>query len=190
MTFHARGILLRIIQQWLLQVIDQEPSDAQAVFRKGRGTGNRIANINWIIEKTREYPKDLYICFIGYSKAMDCVEYDKLWVVVCGLDVQARLIKLIRPLHIDQEATVRTLYSNTDWLRIGNGVRQDCILSPILFNLYAKVTMRKLDLYPFNIRVRIGRRTIKRSEIRRRYDFDGRKGKELAKSDFGNQQRK
>lgn len=157
---HASKILLKIIQQRLQQVIDQELPDVQAGFRKGRGTRDHIANIRWIIEKTREYQKDLYMCFIDYSKAFDCVEHDKLWVALRDLGVPVHLIKLIRSLYIDQEAMVRTLYGDTDWFRIGKGVRQGCILSPFLFNLYAEVIMRKLNLDSSNIGVKIGGRTI------------------------------
>ena len=111
---HASKILLKIIQQWLQRIIDQERLDVQAGFREGRGTRDHIANIRWIIEKTLEYQKDLYMCFIDYSKAFDCVEHDKLWVALRDLGVPAHLIKLIRSLYIDQEATVRTLYDDTD----------------------------------------------------------------------------
>ena len=100
------------------------------------------------------------MCLIDYSKAFDCVEHNKLWMALRDLGVQADLIKLIRSLYIDQEATARALYGDTDWFRIGKGMRQGCILSLALLNLYAEVIMRKLDLHPTNIGVKIGGRTI------------------------------
>ena len=128
-------------------------------FQKGRNTRDHITNIRWIIEKAREYQKYLYICFIDYTKAFDCIEHDKLWVALRDLGVPAHLIKRIRSLYLDQEGTVRTLYGDTNWLRIGKGVTQGCILFPVLFNLYAEVSIKKLDLHSSNSGVKIGGRT-------------------------------
>ncbi len=95
-----------------------------------------------------------------YSKAFDCVEHDKLWAALEELGIPLHLIMLIRSLYIDQEATVYTTYGNTEWFKIGKGVRQGCIFSPLLFNLYKETITRKLDLDESIIRVKIGGRNI------------------------------
>jgi hypothetical protein len=112
------------------------------------------------MQKSREYQKDVYMCFIDYKKAFDCVEHDKLWTTLGELGVSAHLVKLIRSLYEDQEATIRTAHGDTDWFRIGKGVRQGCILSPFLFNLYAEKIMRKVELEETEIGVKIGGRNI------------------------------
>ncbi|RWS06003.1 endonuclease-reverse transcriptase-like protein [Dinothrombium tinctorium] len=157
---HASKVLLKIIQQRLSPIIERELPDVQAGFRRGRGTRNHIANLRWIMEKSREYQKDIYMCFIDYKKAFDCVEHGKLWAALQKLGVPDHLTHLIRSLYKDQEATVRTAYGDTDWLEIGKGVRQGCILSPFLFNLYAEIIMRKIDLEDSEIGVKIGGRNI------------------------------
>ena len=109
--------------------------DAQARFRKGRGTRYQIANIHWITEKSREFQKIIYFCFIDYAKAFDCVDQNKLWKILKEMGVPDCLTCLLRNLHTGQEAAVRTGHGTTDWFQIGKGVRQGCILSPCLFNL-------------------------------------------------------
>ena len=107
-----------------------ELSDVQAGFRKGRGTRDQIANIRWIIEKIREYQKNIYFCFIDYAKAFDCVDHNKLWIILQEMGTPDHLTWLLRNLYVCQEATVRTGYGITDWFQIGKGVFQGCILSP------------------------------------------------------------
>lgn len=157
---HASKVLLKIIQMRLGNVIDRELPDVQAGFRKGRGTRDHIANLRWIIEKANEYQKKLYMCFVDYTKAFDCVEHDKLWKALRVVGVSPHLIRLIRSLYSEQEASVRTRYGDTEWFKIAKGTRQGCILSPFLFNLYAEVIMRKINLDEQNIGVKIGGRTI------------------------------
>ena len=118
--------------------MNQKLPDVQAGFRKGRGTRDQIANIRWIIKKAREFQKNIYFCFIDYAKAFDCVEHNKLWKILKEMGIPEHLICLLRNLYADQEATVRTGHGTTDWFQIGKGVRQGCILSPCLFNLYAE----------------------------------------------------
>ena len=113
-------------------------------FRKGRGTRDQIANICWIIEKAREFQKNIYFCFTDYAKAFDCVENNKLWKTPTEMGIPDHLTCLLRNLYAGQEATVRTGHGTTDWFQIGKGVHQVCILSPCLFNLYAEYIMRKL----------------------------------------------
>ena len=157
---HASKILLKIIQNRIAAIVERELPDVQAGFRKGRGTRDQIANLRWIMEKTREYQKDIYLCFIDYTKAFDCVDHDKLWACLKQMGVPEHIEQLIRALYSIQEATVRTPCGNTDWFRIGKGVRQGCILSPALFNLYAETIMRRCNLDESEIGVNIGGRTI------------------------------
>uniref|UniRef100_A0A914X528 Reverse transcriptase domain-containing protein n=1 Tax=Plectus sambesii TaxID=2011161 RepID=A0A914X528_9BILA len=140
--------------------VEMELPDVQAGFRKGRGTRDQIANLWWIMEKTREFQKDVYMCFINYSKAFDCVEHDKLWKCLKQMGIPELLVELIRSLYENQEATVRTAFGNTDWFDIERGVRQGCILSPALFNLCAETIMRRCDLDESPIGVKIGGRNI------------------------------
>ena len=116
----------------------------QAGFRKGRGTRDQIANIHWIIKKAREFQKNIY--FIDYSKAFDCVDHNKLWEILQEMGIPNHLTCLLRNLYAGQEATVRSRHETTDWFQIGKGVRQGCILSPCLFNLYAEYIMRNARL--------------------------------------------
>ena len=116
--------------------MNRELPDVQAGFRKGRGTGDQIANIPWIIKKAREFQKN--ICFIDYAKAFDCVDHNKLWKILQEMGMPNHLSCLLRNQYAGQEAAVRTEHGTTDWLQRGKGVRQGCILSPCLFNLYAE----------------------------------------------------
>ena len=106
----------------------------------------KIANIHWIIKKAREFQKNIYFCFIDYAKAFDCVDHNKLWKILKEMGILDHLTCLLRNLYTGQEATVRTGHGTTDWFQIGKGVRQGCILSPYLFNLYAEYIMRNAGL--------------------------------------------
>ena len=109
--------------------------EAQAGFRKGRGTRDHIANIRWIMEKAREFQKNIYFCFIDYAKAFDCVDNKTLWKILKEMGIPDHLTCLLRNLYAGQEGTARTGHKTTDWFQIRKGVRQGCILSPYLFNL-------------------------------------------------------
>ena len=139
--------MLKILQARLHhQYMNRELPDVQAGFRKGRGTRNQIANIWWIIEKAREFQKNIYFCFIEYDKAFDCVDHNKLWKILKKMRIPDDLTCLLRNLYAGQEATVRTGHETTDWFQMGKGVRQGCVLSPCLFNLYAEYIMRNARL--------------------------------------------
>uniref|UniRef100_A0A4W2FJS1 RNA-directed DNA polymerase n=1 Tax=Bos indicus x Bos taurus TaxID=30522 RepID=A0A4W2FJS1_BOBOX len=138
--------MLKILQARLQQYVNHELPDVQAVIRKGRGTRDQIANIRWIMEKAREFQKNIYFCFIDYAKAFDCVDHNKLWKIRKEMGIPDHLTSLLRNLYAGQEATVRTRHGTTDWFQIGKGVCQGCILSPCLFNLYAEYIMRNTGL--------------------------------------------
>ena len=142
-ALHASKVMLKILQARLQQYVNHELPDAQAGFRKSRGTRNQIANICWFIEKAREFQENIYLCFIDYAKAFDSVDHNKLWKILKEMGIPDHLTCLLRNLYAGQEATVRTGHGTTDWFQIGKGVRQDCILSPCLFNLYTEYIMRK-----------------------------------------------
>ena len=121
--------------------MNHELPDAQAGFRKGRGTRGQIANIRCIIEKAREFQKNNYFCFIDYAKAFDYVAHHKLWKILQEMRIPDHLTCPLRNLYAGQKATVRTGHGTADWFQIGKGVHQGCILSPCLFNLYAEYIM-------------------------------------------------
>ena len=125
----------KILQTRFQQYVNRELPDVQTGFRKGRGTRDHIANIRWIIEKAREFQKNIYFCFIDYTRTFDCVDHKKLWKILQGMGIPDHLTCLLRNLYASQEATVRTGHGTMDWFQTGKGVRQGCILSPCLFNL-------------------------------------------------------
>ena len=144
---HATKLMLKILQARLQQYMNCELPDVEAGFRKGGGTRDQIANIRWIMEKAREFQKNICFCYLDYAKAFDCVDHNKLWKILKEIGIPDHLTCLLRNLYAGQEATVRTGHGTTDWFQIGKGVpRQGCILSPCLFNLYAEYTMRNAGL--------------------------------------------
>ena len=138
---HASKVMLKILQARLQQYVNCELSDVWAGFRKGRGTRNQIANICWMIEKGREFQKNIYFCFIDYANAFDCVDHNKLCKILKEMGIPDHHTCLLRNLYAGQKATVRTGHGTTHWFQIGKGVRQGCILSPCLFNLFAEYIM-------------------------------------------------
>ena len=115
---HASKVMLKILQARLQQYMNRELPDGQAGFRKGRGTRDQIANICWIMEKAREFQKNIYFCFIDYAKASDCVDHNKVWKILKEMGIPDHLTCLLRNLYADQEATVRTGHETTDWFQI------------------------------------------------------------------------
>ena len=118
---HASKVMLKILQARLQQYVKREFPDVQAGFRKGRGTRDQTANIRWIMEKGREFQKNINFCFIDYAKAFDCVDHKKLWEILREMGVPDHLTCLLRNLYAGQEATVQTGHGTTDWFQIGNG---------------------------------------------------------------------
>ena len=102
--------------------------------------------VSAFIKKARKFQKNIYFCFIDYAKAFDSVDHNKLWKILKEMGIPEHLTCLLRNLHAGQAATVRTGHGTTDWFQIGKGVRQSCVLSPCLFNLYAKYIMRNAGL--------------------------------------------
>ena len=134
--------MLKILQAMFEQYVNHELPDIQAGFRKGRGARDQIANICWIVEKAREFQKN--ICFTDYAKAFDWITTN--WEILQEMGIPDYFTCLLRNLYEGQEATVRTGHGTTGWFQIGKGVRQGCILSPCLFNLYAEYIMRNAGL--------------------------------------------
>ena len=151
---------MAILQARLHQYVNQELPDVQAGFKKGRGTRDQISNILWIIKKAREFQKNIYFCFIDYSKAFDCVDHNKLWKILKEMAIPDHLTCLLRNLYAGQEATVRTGHGTTDWFQIGKGVCQGCILSLSLFNFYAEYIMRNAGLEETQAGIKIAGRNI------------------------------
>ena len=151
--------MLKILQARLQQYMNHKLPDVQAGFRKGRGTRQQIVNICWIIEKAREFQKDIYFCFIDYAEAFDCVNHNKLWKILKEMGIPDHLTCLLRNLYAGQEATVR-IGHGTDWFQIRKGVLQGCILSLCLFNLYAEYIMGNAGMGEAQAGIRIAGRNI------------------------------
>ena len=152
-------VLLKILQKRLEYYLGKELPCEQAGFRRGRGTRDHIANMRWMMEEARDFQQKVYMCFIDYRKAFDCVDHQRLWVVLMEMGTPMHLIVLLKNLYMNQEATVRTEFGETESFLIEKGVRQGCILSPILFNIYAERIMRKA-LTDWDGGIKIGGRDI------------------------------
>ena len=140
--------------------MNHELPDAQAGFRKGRGTRVQIDNICWIIKIAREFQKNIYFCFIDYAKVFGCVDHNKLWKILKEMRIPDHLTCLLGHLCAGQEATVRTGPGKTDWFQIRKGGRQGCVFSPCLFSLYAEYIMRNAGLNEEQARIKTaGRNT-------------------------------
>ena len=138
---YASKLMLKILQARLQQHVNCEILEVQAGFRKVRRTRDQIANICWIIQRAREFQKNIHFSFVDQAKAFDCVDHNKLWKILKEMRIPDHLNCLLRNLYAGQEATVRTGHGTTDWFPIGKGVRQGCILSLCFFNFYAEYIM-------------------------------------------------
>ena len=110
--------MLKILQARLQQYVNYELPDVQAGFRKGRGTRDQIANVCWIMEKAREFQKNICFCLIDY------VDHNKLWKILKEMGIPDHLTCFLTNLYAGQEVTVRTGHGTIDWFQIGKGVRQ------------------------------------------------------------------
>ena len=137
-----------------------ELPDVQVGFRKGRGNRDQIANIRWIIEKAREFQKNIYFCFIDFAKAFGCVDQNKLWKILQEMGIQDHLTCLLKNMYAGQEATVRTRHGTMNQFQIRKGVYQACIFSPCLFNLFAEYIMRNAGLDEAQAGIKITRRNV------------------------------
>ena len=129
-------------------------------LEKAEETRDQIASIYWIIEKAREFQKNIYFSSIDYAKAFNCVDHNELWEILQEMGIPDHLICLLRNLYAGQEATVRTGHGTMDWFQIRKGACQGCMLSPCLFNLYAEYIMRNAGLDEAKAGIKIVRRNI------------------------------
>ena len=135
----------KILQARFQQYVNSELPDVQAGFRKARETRDKIASIHWIMEKAREFQKNIYFYLIDYAKAFDSVDHNKLWKILKEMGTPDHLTCHLRNLYVGQETTVRLRHRTTDWFQIGKGVREGCIMSHSLFNFYAQNIMSMLS---------------------------------------------
>ena len=133
--------MLKILQARFQHDMNRELPDVQAGFRKGRGARDQTANILLIIKKARAFQKNIYFCFIEYTKAFDCVDHNKLWKILKEMGIPDHLTCLLRNLYAGQEATVRTRHGTTDWFQIEERSTSRLHIVSCLFNLYAEYIM-------------------------------------------------
>ena len=129
-------------------------------LEKGRGNRDKISIIPWIIEKGREFQKNIHFCFIDYAKVFDCVDHNKLWKILQEMGIPDHLTCLLRNLYAGQEAIVRIGRETTDWFQIQKVVCQGCVLSPCLLNLNAEYIMRNARLDETQVGIKITGRNI------------------------------
>ena len=153
-------VRLKIVHARFQHYANQELPYVQAGFRKRKGTRDQIVNIPCIIEKAKEFQKKIYLCFIDFAKAFDCVDHNNLWKALKEIGIPDHLTCLLRNLYAGQEAAVRSLYGTTDWFKIEKAARQGCLLSPCLFNLYAEHIMRNARVDELQAGIKIGGRNI------------------------------
>ena len=132
-----------------------ELPDIQAVFRKGTGTRDQIANIWWITEKARESQKNIYLHFMDYAKTFECVDHNKLWKIIQEMGIPDHLTCLLRNLDVGQEATVRTGHGTIDWFQIGKGLHQGCIVSPAYLTYMQSTSWEMLDWMKHKLKSRL-----------------------------------
>ena len=152
--------MLKILQARFQQHMNHEIPDVQVGFRKGRGTRDQTVNLRWIIKKAREFQKNIYFCFIDYTKAFDFVDHIKWWKILKDIGIPDHLTCLLRSLYESEEATVKTGHETTNWFQIGKGVCQSCILSPCLFNLQAEYIMWNVRRDEAQVGIKIAGRNI------------------------------
>ena len=152
--------MLKILQARLQQYVNHELPDVQTGFRKGRGTRDQIVNIRWIMEKAREFQKNIYFCFIDYAKAFDCVDHNKLWKILKEMGIPDHLICLLRNLYAGQEQKLELDIEQQTGSKSGKEHIKSCILSPWLFNFYAEYIMRNAELEEAQAGIKIAGKNI------------------------------
>ena len=161
---HASKVMLKILQARLQQYVNHDLPDIPAGLRKGRGTKDQIANIHWVIEKAREFQKNIYFCFIDYAKVFACITAN--WKCLKEMGIPDHLTCLLKNLYAGQEARVWTRHGTIAWFQIGKGIHQGCIFFPCLFNLYAVYITQNAGLDEAQTRTKIfGRNSILLIEI-------------------------
>ena len=156
----ASKVMLKIIQAWLQQSVNHELPYVQAGFRKGRGTRDQIGNICWIIGKAREFPQNIYFCFIDYTKAFDCVDHNKLWKILKEMGIPDHLTCFLRNLYTGQQAEVKTEHATRDWFQIGKGVCQAVYCHSAYLTYMAEYLMWNAGLDEAQARIKTARRNI------------------------------
>ena len=152
--------MLKILQARLQQYVNRELPDVQDGFRKGEWTRDQTANICWIIQKAREFQKNIYFYFIDYAKGFDCVDHNKLWKILQDMGISDHLTCLLRNLYTGREATFKTRHGTMDWFQIGKGVCQGCIIVTYLFNLYVEYIIWNARLNEAQAGIKIAGRNI------------------------------
>ena len=152
--------MLKTLQARLQQYVNRELPDVEAGFRKGRGTRDQIANTRWIIEKAREFQRNINFCYWLLQSLWLCGKFYKLWKILQEIGIPDHLTCLLRNPYAGQEATVRTGHGTADWFQIGKGIHQGCILSPCLFNLHAECIMGNAGLEEAQAGIKIAGRNI------------------------------
>ena len=160
LILNTRKVMLKILQARLQQYVNWEIPDVQAGFRKGRGTRNQIAHILGSQKMLENSRKKHLLLLVDCAKAFECVNYNKLWKILKGMRIPGHLTCLLRNLYAGQEAAVRTKHGTTNCFQIGKGVRQGCILSPCLSNLYAEYIMWNAGLDESQAGIKIAGRNI------------------------------
>ena len=160
LILHVTKVTVNILTVRLSQYVKWERPYVQAGFRKRRGARNQIVDICWFIVKARVFQKNIYFCFIDYAKDFDCVDHNKLWKILQEIGIPDHLTCLLRKLYAGGETPVRIEHESTDWFQIVKGLCQDCMLSPCLFNFYAKYIMWNASLDEAQAGINISARNI------------------------------
>ena len=142
---HITKVLLKILMMRMKNKITPEIAKEQYGFMPDKGTRNAIFILRMIIERSIEVKHDLYLCFLDYTKAFDKVEHDNLFQILEKLDIDGKDLQIIRNLYWDQKAAIRINNDTSEYTSIKRGVRQGCVLSPDLFNIYSEMILRNLE---------------------------------------------
>ena len=157
---HSSKVMLKTLQARLQQYMNNDFQMFKLDLEQAEEPEIRLPTSAWLQKKARELQKNIYFCFINKAKAFDCVDDNKLWKILQEMGIPGHLTCLLRNLYAAQEAIVRTGHGPADWLQIGKGLHQGCILSPCLFNFYAEHIMRNAGLEEAHAGIKIAGRNI------------------------------